>query len=158
MGEAEEFVAIGRHPNVATSFLPTFSADIAPAEPWNPSNIDFSKNLNAQIMRSSGGLPGQGSGGLWGIEGLGRNIDSLRLLGGGLSTAAGLYTGLKALSIAKQQLKFSKNMANANLANQTQSYNTSIADRARARGAFEGQSQAQVDEYVAKNSLKDRTV
>ena len=60
--------------------------------------------------------------------------------------------------MAKKQLAFTKATTNANLANQTQSYNTGIADRARARGAFEGQTQAQVSDYVTQNSLAKRTV
>ena len=76
----------------------------------------------------------------------------------GLQTVAGLYNAYNSNKLAKQQLRFSRNFANANLANQTQSYNTALADRARSRGVMEGQSQAQVDSYIAANRLQDRTV
>lgn len=77
---------------------------------------------------------------------------------GALQTVSGLYNAYNSNKMAKQQLRFSRNFANANLANQTQSYNTALADRARSRGVMEGQSQAQVDGYIAANRLKDRTV
>lgn len=73
-------------------------------------------------------------------------------------TALGLYNAFNANKMAKQQFKFTKNFANANLANQTQSYNTALQDRARSRGFVEGQSQPQIDSYVAQNRLRDRTV
>ena len=77
---------------------------------------------------------------------------------GAAQTAAGLWNAYNANKLAKQQFKFTKNFANANLANQTQSYNTALNDRARTRGFMEGQSQGQIDQYIANNRLKDRTV
>ena len=44
-------------------------------------------------------------------------------------------------------------MTNTNLNNSIQSYNTSLEDRARARGVMEGQSDEQVQSYIDKNKL-----
>ena len=77
---------------------------------------------------------------------------------GAAQTAAGLWNAYNSNKLAKQQFRFTKNFANANLANQTQSYNTALNDRARTRGFMEGQSQSQIDQYIANNRLKDRTV
>lgn len=86
------------------------------------------------------------------------NSDGFKTGLGAAQTAAGLWNAYNANKLAKQQFKFTKNFANANLANQTQSYNTALADRSRSRGFMEGQSQSQIDKYIADNRLKDRTV
>lgn len=70
-----------------------------------------------------------------------------------LSSLGSLWMGLKAQKLAKKQFKFTKDVTNTNLANQIQSYNTALADRARSRGVMEGQSQGQVDNYITTNSL-----
>lgn len=121
------------------------------------SQISDSYSLSSALK---GGMFDQGSSSKdwFGIDGLGKNIDTLKLGASGLQTLAGLWGALKAADVAKKQLSFTKAATNANLANQTQSYNTSIADRARARGAFEGQSQSQVADYISQNSLAKRTV
>ena len=96
----------------------------------------------------------------WGLKGagFGNNLDTYKLAFAGLDTLAGLWSANQQLGLAKKQLAFSKAFANANLANQTKSYNTAIADRARSRGAVEGQSPAQVEDYISKNSLANRTI
>jgi hypothetical protein len=107
---------------------------------------------------ASSGNPALNTKGWLGIDGLGKNMQTLQVAGAGLQTLTGLWAALKAADIAKKQLAFTKATTNANLANQTQSYNTGISDRARARGAFEGQSNAQVADYISQNSLPKRTV
>ena len=102
------------------------------------------------------GLGGQGNQGNGFMNFLGSN--GFKTGVDGLKTVTGLYNAYNSNKMAKQQLRFSRNFANANLANQTQSYNTALADRARSRGVMEGQSQAQVDSYIAANRLQDRTV
>jgi|SRR5690606_19151070 len=76
----------------------------------------------------------------------------------GVQSLANLWNAFQANKLARQQFRFTRNFANANLANQTQSYNTALEDRARSRGVMEGRSQAEVDSYIAANRLKDRTV
>lgn len=124
---------------------------LSPAAPFNPTGLTSSAS-------PSGLVPFSGGGGLFSGSGLGFNQPTFQLALGGLQTLGNIWGGLKSLSLAKKQLAFSKGFANANLANQTQSYNTQIADRARARGFTEGQSPSQVDDYITKNSLPQRTV
>ena len=100
------------------------------------------------------GLGGEGSNGFMNFLG----SDGFKTGVSALQTVAGLYNAYNSNKMAKQQLRFSRNFANANLANQTQSYNTALSDRARSRGVMEGQNQAQVDSYIAANRLQDRTV
>jgi hypothetical protein len=85
--------------------------------------------------------------------GLGMNIPTLQLGLGGVSTLANLYSGLKALGLAQDQFDFQKQFAQKNLVNSTTSYNTALTDRATARGAVEGQSAQQVQDYINKNRL-----
>lgn len=104
---------------------------------------------------------GQGPGGVRGMlsgAGIGANMQTFNAALGGIQTLGSLWGGMKQLDLAKKQLKFTKEMSNINLGNQTKSYNTAIQDRARSRGVVEGQSQATVDDYIARNSLDKRTI
>lgn len=61
------------------------------------------------------------------------------ILGKGISA----YTGLKALGVAKDSLALEKKRFKTNLANQTSSYNTQVADRINGRSyASEAERQA----------------
>lgn len=97
---------------------------------------------------------GMGANAGWGgIQGLGANLDTLRLGLGGISSLAGLYTGLKSLGLAQDQFNLSKQMATTNLANQTKTYNTALTDRATSRGVQNGTSSADTAAYIAANRL-----
>lgn len=104
----------------------------------------------------SGSLPqiGQKSGFLGDIGGL----DAMKLALSGIGTIGNLWGASKQLGLAKKTFNFQKDFANTNLANQISSYNTSLADRARARYAFEGRSQEDAQSYIDENRLKERTV
>lgn len=96
------------------------------------------------------GIGGAGGGGFFG------NMNGMQKAGaiiGGLASLANIFAGFKALSMAKKNMRFQQDFANRNYANQLKSYNTALADRARARGFTEGQSSSQVDEYYNKNKL-----
>jgi len=88
----------------------------------------------------------------------GRTVPTLQLALQGLGTIGSLLAGFKQLGLAKKQFRFQKDFANTNLANQIQSYNTSLADRARARYAFEDRPASEADAYIAANKLPERTV
>lgn len=81
-----------------------------------------------------------------GMEGIGSIMD-------GLSSLGQVYGALQGVKLAKEQLAFSKESYATNLGNQTQSYNTELEDRARARAAGTGGSAASVDRYLKKHSL-----
>lgn len=104
-------------------------------------------------MRMDGPVQGWMKG-----SGIGLNMPTFNLGVGALNTIGGLWAASNAAKMAKKQFQFSKNFANANLANQTQSYNTAISDRARSRGAVEGQSASQIADYITKNSLTQRSL
>lgn len=100
--------------------------------------------------------PAPGGGGLFGggrAGGLGFNMDTMQLGLSGLSAIGNFWNAFQAQKLAKKQFEFTKEITNTNLANQIKSYNTSLSDRARSRGFVEGQSQDQIDQYIAGNSL-----
>ena len=72
----------------------------------------------------------------------------------GLQTLGNLWMGFKQMKLANKSFKFNKQMAQTNLANTMRAYNTSLGDRARSRGFTEGQSQSQIDAYVADNRAR----
>ena len=98
---------------------------------------------------SSGGANGQGGD----ATGLGWNLGTARLVGGGLQTLGNLYSAWQANKLAKEQFALTKDIANTNLNSSLKAYNTQLSDRARARGVTEGQSPDQVASYIAENRL-----
>lgn len=85
---------------------------------------------------------------------LGWNIPTLKLGFGALNSIGNLYASLQSLSLAKKQFAFQKDAYNQNLTNSIQSYNTALDDKARSRAVMEGQTDAERDAYIEKNSLK----
>lgn len=100
-----------------------------------------------------GGIPDFGSPGWLANSGIGLNMPTFNMAVGGLKTIGDLWGAMQQIGLAKQQLGFTKQVTNANLQNQTKSYNTSLSDRANARGVAEGLTPAAVQDYIAKNSL-----
>lgn len=98
------------------------------------------------------GLPGGAAGA---GSGLGWNLGTANLALNGLGTIAGIFGGLKSLSLANKQFKMQRDFGNINLNNQIKSFNTALGDRARTREAVErGQAGGtNASEYVAANSL-----
>lgn len=87
--------------------------------------------------------------------GLGFNLGTGQLVLGATGTLGNLWAAFQAQKLAKEQFDFQKGVTNTNLANQIQSYNTSLVDRINARSFMQGDSQATTDAYIAENSLKD---
>lgn len=85
-------------------------------------------------------------GKIGGLEGLGSIANVLGAFGG-------IYGGLQGVSMARKQLDLSKRAFETNLANQTQSYNTTLEDKIRSRYATEGKSESAADAYLKKHSL-----
>lgn len=83
----------------------------------------------------------------------GMNVGTGQLALSGLGAIGNAYSAWNASNLAKKQFDFTSGLARTNLANQVKSYNTALSDKARSRGAAEGQSQAQVDQYVASNRM-----
>lgn len=84
----------------------------------------------------------------------GYNLDTAKFGIDALSALGGLYVGMKGVKQAKEQFNFQKNLANTNMANQIQSYNTALSDRATSRAAQQGNmSQEQVADYIKANQM-----
>lgn len=110
---------------------------------------------------ASFGLPNYGAGG-GGYGGgmtdpgafkLGWNAPTLQMGMQGLNTLGNVWGAWQANKLAKDQLNFTKQFANANLNNQIKSYNTALEDRSRSRAAAEGQTSAEAQAYVDRNRL-----
>jgi hypothetical protein len=100
------------------------------------------------------GLPEDASFGLKLGDFLGGNAP---LIFGGLQTLSGLtsaYTGLKGLGLAEDQLRQQKKEFNINLTNQTQAFNTEVADRIAGR---QYNSEAERQAALAAATLVDRS-
>jgi len=95
-----------------------------------------------------GGLFGGGASGGGGLGGL---------LGGASDILGGLL-GFGQNKLAKKTFNFQKDAFNANLANQVQSYNTSLEDRVRARHNTEGRTGAFTESYLGRNRLQNTEV
>jgi hypothetical protein len=85
--------------------------------------------------------------------GLGMNMDTGRLIIGGLQTIGNLWQAWEANKLAKKQFSFQKEFAEKNMANQIKSYNTTLEDRTRSRTHSEGGTQAEAAAYIEKNRL-----
>lgn len=114
------------------------------------SGNDFSF-MPTQSQQTPGGILPSGSNA--GGFNFGFNPDTFKFGLQGLGTLGNLWGAFQANKLARDQLDFTKNITNTNLNNSIQSYNTSLADRARARGIAENQDQSQIDEYIARNRL-----
>lgn len=90
--------------------------------------------------------------GLWGT---GMNMGELGQLGiEGLGAGVGLFNAFNSNKLAKRALGLQLDAFRQNSANQTKSYNTELANRARSRFHMEGGTQAQADAYVQENKLR----
>ena len=80
-------------------------------------------------------------------------IKDLQLGLGGLQTLGNLWGGFKSLGLAEKQFDFSKMIAEKNLNNSTQSYNTALEDRINSRAVAQGMSDQDRQAYINKNAL-----
>lgn len=115
--------------------------DMTGYDPW--------KGLNM----SGNGQPG--SSGWFGIDGLGKNPDTLKLGIGTIGTVAGLWNGLQQNKLARQSFQYQKGIWDTNLANQIRAYNMSIDDKFRSRAVVEGMSDAERDAAIERNKARD---
>lgn len=116
-----------------------------------PVNVDSQPVAFGTSDISTSGLPGMDASAL-SFSGM-PFMDKAQFALSGLQTLGNLWGAFQAQKLAKKQFAFTKDFAEANLANQIKSYNTAIADRARSRGVMEGQSPDQVSNYISANSL-----
>lgn len=79
--------------------------------------------------------------------------EGLETIFGGIEGLGNLYTAIQSLGMAQDTFDFNKKAWETNLANQTQTYNTSLEDTIRSRYVTEGKSDAEADNYISKHSL-----
>lgn len=89
-----------------------------------------------------------------GGSGFGFNMDTANLALTGLSTIGNLWAAFNAQKLAREQFNYTKGVTETNLANQIQSYNTGIEDRARSRAVVESQTPETTQAYIDRNSLR----
>ncbi len=118
-------------------------------------NPNYSLAPTNQTMNQGFQLPSFGSESKTGPASFqfGMNPESLQMGLSGLQSIGNLWGAFQSNKLAKDQLNFVKNMSNTNLNNSITSYNTALTDRSRARGFTEGQSQAEIDAYIAANRM-----
>ena len=71
---------------------------------------------------------------------------------GAIQTLGSLWNSFQQNKIAKESLQLQKQTFRKNIQNQTQTYNTALDDRIRARFASEGRSE-QADAHIDKHKL-----
>jgi hypothetical protein len=142
------------NPNTPSPFSVPTGMGVAPNSfnygPLDTAGMGGSPTLGANAGNLA--LPG-GATPPGGMAGIGMNLPTAQLGLSGISTLANLYTGLQALSMAKQQFGFQKDMAQKNYTNSVSNYNTSLEDRANARASVTGQSAADTAAYIAAHKL-----
>ncbi len=131
-----------------SSGLPILSEFTLPAVAGDPTRAS-ARVMDGTTLFNGTAVPGAGSS----PAGLGMNLPTLQLGGSILGQLGTLWTGMQASKLAKDQLDFVRSTTNRNLNNQTQLINTRIEDRARARGAMEGQTPEQVQSYIDRNRI-----
>lgn len=102
------------------------------------------------VSSGIGKIPSIGAGG----SKMGLNFDTANLALSGLNTIGSLWGAFQAAKLAKQQFKYTKRVTDTNLANQIQTYNTGLMDRANNRAIVEGRSPEQTAAYIDANSLR----
>lgn len=118
----------------------------------------------ASPVTGAAGIPGVGLNGNAAATPLGWNVGTLNLGLGGLQALGNIWSAWQANQLAQKQFAFQKDVTNTNLANQIQSYNTTLEDRVRARAQVEqGQANglqpgAQAQSYLDSHKLASRTI
>lgn len=141
-------------PSAKQSVLPAYGTGVAGGLPniatMNPLDLQFGTNSVNVINTPT--MPGidPRTGGMFGKM---TGVDKVNAALGGLQTIGGLWAAFQSAKMAKKQFNFTKKTTEANMANQIQSYNTALADRARSRAVVEGQDAATSAAYIDKNKL-----
>lgn len=84
---------------------------------------------------------------------LGMNVGTAGMVLGGIQTLGSLWNSWQQNKLAREQMDFSKKAYKTNLRNQTQTYNTALEDRIRARHYTEGKGSGATDAYLKEHSL-----
>lgn len=85
----------------------------------------------------------------------GWNLGTAKVGVDALAAVGGLYNAYQSNKLAKEQFAFAKEVTNTNLNNQIKTYNTTLEDRALARGRLNGDADpsAYAAAYTDKNKI-----
>ena len=146
--------------NIGGGTVPIPQASMIAAAPGlNLSNIGLNDNgsvmpnmwdAQTQALQQLGGNGTTAAG-----NGLGFNLGTLNMGVNALAAVGGLYNAFQSNKLAKEQFAFTKEVTNTNLNNQIKTYNTTLEDRALARGRLNGDTDpaAYATAYTDKNKI-----
>lgn len=120
---------------------------------WGATKPQIIPNYDPTSMLKTGTAGSSFSGAMSPDTGLGLNIGTAQLALGGLGALGNIWSSLQANRLANEQFDFMKQFSMANLANQRQSYNTRLEDRANVRAAIEGRPEGWAMDYINRNRL-----
>ena len=85
----------------------------------------------------------------------GFNLGTMNMGVNALAAIGGLYNAFQSNKLAKEQFAFTKEVTNTNLNNQIKTYNSTLEDRALARGRLNGDTDpsAYAAAYTDKNKI-----
>lgn len=118
----------------------------APMDPIRPISMNLPNYIPAE----------EGSKGWFGIEGLGKNLDTLRTGLGFLQGMGSLWNASQQNKLAKRSFEYNKGLLDTNLANQISSYNLSLDDKVRSRAVVEGQTPQQAQDHYDRFKAVDK--
>lgn len=93
--------------------------------------------------------------GWFGISGLGKNLDTLRMGIGVAGGIANVWNGLQQNKLARASFNHQKGILDTNLANQIRSFNLQLDDKLRSRQVVEGTSDADREAARARWAARD---
>ena len=146
--------------NIGGGTVPIPQASMIAAAPsLNLSNIGLNDNgsvmpnmwdTQTQVLKQLGG-----NGTTAADNGLGFNLGTMNMGVNALAAVGGLYNAFQSNKLAKDQFAFTKEVTNTNLNNQIKTYNTTLEDRALARGRLNGEADptAYAASYTDKNKI-----
>ena len=120
-----------------------------PLSAWNMGQDDWS-SMTPQITAPTS------NPGLFGIQGLGANLDTARLGLGGLQAIGGIWSAAQQNKLAKKAFNFQKGILDTNLVNQIKSYNLGLDDKFRSRAVVEGRTPEQTAADISKWAATDQ--
>lgn len=130
--------------------LPQGAEILAPASVAPVTPIGMTNGLSGLKLTGN-----EDKAGWLGIEGLGKNLDTLRLGLGGLQTIGGLWNAYEQNKLAKRSMVHTQGLLDTNLANNIRAYNLQVEDKFRSRGVMEGHTQSQIDENIERHKARD---
>lgn len=86
--------------------------------------------------------------------GFGSNLAGIGSIGQGIAGLLSAWTGLQGLKLGEEQLDFTKDVTNRNLANQATTTNAELRDRQQRRTSASGGNYQSIDAYMKQNRVQ----